>query len=77
MKLLRSCSKVLASLALIAPQAGCDGGGPEAFAPGSTPAVTPAATTTAEPVATGAQPSSSPRRFQRGSVQTEGPQAHP
>jgi hypothetical protein len=77
MKLLRSCLRVLALFALIAPLAGCDSGGPEAFAPGSTPAVTPAATGTAEPVASGAKRSSSPKRYQRDSYEAQGPQAHP
>ncbi len=77
MKLLRFCTKVFASFALIGAPAGCGGGGPEPFAPGSTPAATPAATSSAEPSVTGGRPSSSPRRFQQGSIQTQGPQAHP
>jgi hypothetical protein len=77
MKLLRSYSKVLACCGLIEALAGCDSGGPEAFAPGSTPTVAPAATSATQPDASGIKPSSSPKRYQRDSYESRGPQAHP
>jgi hypothetical protein len=52
--------------------AGCGSGGPEAFAPGTTPTIAPAAANASESNATGPKPI-----YKKGSTQTAGPMAQP
>jgi predicted small lipoprotein YifL len=77
MTLLRSCLKFLGSFALVVSFAGCDSGGPEAFAPGSKPDAAPASTVTHQPLGPAAPGPASQNRFKKGSLPTEGPKAHP
>ena len=78
MKSARSCLKLVGTpRALVVPFAGCDSGGPEAFAPAGTSPDAPAATSTRDPVAPSNAGPTSQKRFKQNAVQTDGPQEQP
>ena len=77
MSIARSCLIFLGAMALVGSFAGCGSGGPEAFAPGSAPAVAPPSTSTHEPLGQ-AGPGPTPRkRSKKGVYQTQGPREQP
>ncbi len=77
MKLARARLALLGSFALVVPLAGCDSGGPEAFAPGSAPTVAPASTSPHEPLGPASSGPTSQKRSKSGTLPTQGPQAQP
>ncbi len=77
MPMARSSLALLGAFALVGAFAGCGSGGPEPFAPGTTPAVAPAATGAHEPIGPGSPAPTSQTRFKRSSLQTKGPQEQP
>jgi hypothetical protein len=80
MMMARSYLRILGAFAMVGSFAGCGGGGPEAFAPGSTPAVAPASAKAHEPLGPGqggTGQSAQRSKFKQKSYQTEGPQEQP
>ncbi len=77
MTLPRACLKFLVPFACVVPMAGCDSGGPEAFAPGTKPVAAPATTSEHGPIGPATSGPTSQRRYKKGSLPTEGPQEHP
>ena len=77
MNMVRSRLALLGSFTLALSLAGCDSGGPEAFAPGTQPTVAPDSSSPRKPLGPASPEPTSQKRFKSGTLPTQGPQEHP